>query len=265
MINVNIPGIQEAFTRMGRELIERCAGETPPVTLEELYGRFLQTNGWAERELRMRLDELHPGVGWSAAELDFVQQQSPEDDGPYWVLDAVDSMMHLHQGMSLWAMSLCLIEGGMAVFSIVYDPHRGEFFHAVRGGGAYLNGTPIRAARKTALSTALLATAPPAVPVPDPAVTEAAARSFARLLPEAFLIRMMGSVALQLAYVACGRLDAYWEYGKSLYNWAAGALLVSEAQGSLTGPGGEPFTWGCTGIIAGHEPLRAQIQAVLHP
>ncbi|WP_426446245.1 inositol monophosphatase family protein [Paenibacillus sp. S-38] len=265
MIHVNIQGIQDAFRLIGRELVEKCSAEPPPVTLEELYHRFLETNAAAEHELRRRLDDLHPGIGWSEAELDFGRQQSPEQDGAYWVLDAVDSMMHLHQGMSLWAMSLCLIDGGVPVFSAVYDPHRDEFFHAVRDGGAFLNGRPIRTARKTALSAALLATAPPAVPEPDPAVTEAAARSYGLLLPEAFLIRMMGSVALQLAYVAGGRLDAYWEYGESLYNWAAGALLVSEAGGHVTGPAGEPFTWGCTGIIAGHEPLRAGIQTVLHP
>ncbi|MCZ8520415.1 MULTISPECIES: inositol monophosphatase family protein [Paenibacillus] len=265
MIHVHIQDIHDSFVRTGALLLERNASLQPPADRQEMYTRFTETNDWAEGEIRASLGSIYPDVGWSDAELDFGKQKQPESQGAYWVLDAVDSVMHLHQGMSLWSMSLCLIEDGESVFSAVYEPYRREFFHAVRGGGAFLNGTPIRVSGKSSLSEAILATAPPAVQEPDPAVTEAAARSYGKLLPEAFLIRMIGSVALQLAYVASGRMDAYWEYGDSLYNWAAGALLVAEAGGSLSDTAGEPFTWGCRGIIAGPEPLREGIRELLSP
>lgn len=72
---------------------------------------------------------------------------------------------------------------------------------------------------------------------------------------------MLGSVALQLAYVACGRMDAYWEYGEQFYDWLAGAFLVQEAKGGVvTDINGEAFTWGSSGIIAGNTALRSEIQ-----
>ncbi len=74
---------------------------------------------------------------------------------------------------------------------------------------------------------------------------------------------MLGSVALQLAYVACGRIDDYWEYGEQFYDWMAGALVVQEAAGAVTDINGDPFTWASTGIIAGNMQLHAEIQAML--
>jgi myo-inositol-1(or 4)-monophosphatase len=229
-----------------------------------MLSRFVEANKWAENEIKITLKNNYPDVEWSDAELDLEKQRSPEFESAYWVLDAVDGGVHLHQGFGFWSMSLCLIEAGQPVYAMVYDAYRQEFFHAVRGEGAFLNGNPIEVARKSNVYDAFLATAPPAVIDEDPLNTELTIWSIGKLIPEAFAVRMLGSVALQLAYVACGRMDAYWEYGEQLYDWMAGAFLVQEAAGgTVTDINGDPFTWGSTGIIAGNKQLHAEIQTKL--
>ncbi|MNK62551.1 Inositol-1-monophosphatase [compost metagenome] len=264
MINVNHEEIQELFTRIGGLLLDNYSQRQAPADREEMFVRFMEANNWAEQAIKSALAERYPSVKSSDAELDLDKQKSPEFSGAYWVLDAVDGGVHLHQGFAFWSMSLCLIEDGEAVYGLVYDPYRKECFHAVRGGGAFLNGKSISAARKSRVYDSFLATAPPLVIEEDPVNTELTAWGISRLIPEAFAVRMLGSVALQLAYVACGRIDAYWEFGEQYYDWMAGALIVQEAHGGeVTDIHGRAFTWGCSGIIAANEPLREEMQAHL--
>lgn len=129
------------------------------------------------------------------------------------MLDPIDGAIHLHQGFGFWSTSLCLVQDGKAVFSAVYDAGRNEYFHAVRGEGAYLNGQRITVSAKTRLADALPLTTPPNKVDVDPEDVRLTAWSVAKLLPESTALRMLGSTALQMAYVACGRMDAYWEYG----------------------------------------------------
>lgn len=263
MIQVNYQEIRELCERICEELLDDYSHRQAPTNREEMFERFSAANHWAERQIKAALKERHPEVQWSDAELDFEKQKNPEYQGAYWVLDAVDGGVHLHQGFAFWSMSLCLIEDGQPTFAMVYDAYRKEFFHAVRGEGAFLNGKSIEVARKSQIYDALLVTAPPAVIEEDPVNTQMTVWSIGQLLPEAFAVRMLGSVALQLAYVACGRMDAYWEYGEQLYDWMAGAFLVQEARGSVTDIHGEAFTWGSSGIIAGNDILRSEIQTKL--
>lgn len=159
------------------------------------------------------MNARYPDLPWSEAELNAGKQAVPEYGGAYWVLDPIDGAIHLHQGFGFWSTSLCLVQDGKAVFSAVYDAGRNEYFHAVRGEGAYLNGQRITVSAKTRLADALPLTTPPNKVDVDPEDVRLTAWSVAKLLPESTALRMLGSTALQMAYVACGRMDAYWEYG----------------------------------------------------
>jgi myo-inositol-1(or 4)-monophosphatase len=156
-----------------------------------------------------------------------------------------------------------LIEEGMPVSAAVYDAHRQEFFHAVRGEGAYLNGSRIEVSQKTRLYDSLLLTSPPGAADEEKDDTERCGKSISRLLPEAAALRMLGSVALQLAYIACGRADVFWEYGEGAYDWMAGILLIQEAGGAVMDIHGQAFDWGAYGIIAGNDTLCSATSQIL--
>ncbi|HHT7011381.1 inositol monophosphatase family protein [Bacillus cereus] len=264
MIKVDIQGMQELITQVSKQLLENYNYRQVPNNREEMFKRFTEANLWAVDKIRYVLKKRYPNVGWSSdLESDFDTHNLPKYEGAYWILDPIDGGVHLHQGFSFWSMSLCLIEDGQLVFSMIYDPYRKEFFHAVRDEGAFLNGKPIKVSHKSKLHDAILATAPPGLTDQDIFNTRLAVQSLDKLIPEAFAIRMLGSVALQLAYVACGRIDAYWEHGDEFYDWAAGALLVREAKGRVIDMHGDTFTWGSSGLIAGNEEVLSQIQTIL--
>lgn len=264
MIKVDIQGIRELITQVSKQLLKNYSHRQVPNNREEMFKRFTEANLWAVDKIRGVLKGKYPNVGWSSdLEIDFDTHKKPKYEGTYWILDPVDGGVHLHQGFAFWSISLCLIEDGQLVFSMIYDPYRKELFHAVQGEGAFLNGEPIKVSYKSKLHDSILATAPPGLTDQDILNTKLAVQSLDKLIPEAFAVRMLGSVALQLAYVACGRIDAYWEHGDEFYDWAAGALLVQEAKGKVVDIQGGTFTWGSSGIIAGNEEVLSQIQTIL--
>lgn len=163
-------------------------------------------------------------------------------------------------------MSLCLVRDGRPVLSFVYDPSHDELFYAVAGEGAFLNGKPIRVAAKEKLEEAIVCTTPPSFPAKDIEITDLTLRGINHIIPRAFAVRMLGSISLQLAYTACGRLDGYYEFGDEIYNWMAGALLVQEAGGVVSDRHGNSFIWGSSGIIASnpilHQNMKEELSAI---
>ena len=146
--------------------------------------------------------------------------------------------------------------------SFVYDPTRGEVA-ATETGGATCNGAPISVSPKTNLAAAVVGTAiPPLAQVGD--VEHAEALTLLRAATRnVFVVRPMAAVSLQLAYVAAGRLDAYWENGRDTGDWLAGAMLVRGAGGLVTHLDGATFGWAGEGIAAGNRTLHAALQPLL--
>lgn len=169
---------------------------------------------------------------------------------PYWVLDPIDGAVNLIQGFPFWSISLCLVDGGQPVFGAIYDAVRAELFHAEVGGGTYLNGMRIAPSGKKHLDDAVLLTSPPGDSALERDNAARTTRSLDLLLPRIAAGRMLGSVALQLAYIACGRADGYFEFGSGIYDWLAGALLIREAGGTVTDAEAHPFDWGTGSIVA---------------
>lgn len=179
-----------------------------------------------------------------------------------WIIDPLDGTSNYLRGFPHYCVSIALYEGAQAQLGVVYDPLRDELFTASRGAGAFLNERRIRVSPRSSLDGALLCTGfpPRRRSRLDPHL--AMCRS---LLAEAEDIRRTGSAALDLAYVAAGRLDGYFEMGLMPWDMAAGALLVREAGGScLDFRGGED--WMDTGeIIASTVKLAPQMLAAIRP
>jgi myo-inositol-1(or 4)-monophosphatase len=166
--------------------------------------------------------------------------------GRRWVVDPLDGTINYLYGCAQWCVSIALEDREGGLVAVVHDPAHGETFRAERGRGAELNRRPAAVRRAERLETALIATG---------FGYESDRRAYQadelrRILPRVRDIRRAGSAALDLAWVAAGRLDGYWERGVQHWDWAAGRLLVTEAGGVVTELEGEP-----AGLVAGGPEL----------
>jgi myo-inositol-1(or 4)-monophosphatase len=163
--------------------------------------------------------------------------------GLCWYVDPIDGTNNFTHGFPVFAVSMALYDGEQPLVGVVYDPLRDECFHAARGQGAFLshggNREALAVSRRENLVDCLLATGFPY----DRHTSELDnLAQFAAFLKRARGIRRAGAAALDVAYVAAGRLDGYWEFKLGSWDIAAGVLLVTEAGGQVTGSRGEPFS-----------------------
>ncbi len=156
--------------------------------------------------------------------------ERPGSSGVRWVVDPLDGTTNYAHGFPHFAVSIGIEERGLRVAGVVFDPLRDELFSAARGHGAWRGGERLHVSQTTALGEALLATGF----APDPTHVARNLPYFGRMLGRSRAIRRAGSAALDLAYVACGRFDGYWELSLGAWDVCAGALLVEEAGGRLS-------------------------------
>jgi myo-inositol-1(or 4)-monophosphatase len=167
--------------------------------------------------------------------------QASGSSGRRWVVDPLDGTTNYLYRYRAWCVSVALEDADGAVVGVVHDALNGETFRAVRGGGAELNGAPIRVRDVGELGRALVATGFGY----EPEVRRGQAEVLLRLLPHVRDVRRAGAAALDLCHVAAGRLDGYYERGINHWDWAAGALMVREAGGVVV-----PLTGGRPGLAA---------------
>ena len=158
-----------------------------------------------------------------------------------WIIDPLDGTTNFIHGFPVFSVSIALEYGEEIIVGIIADPTRNEIFSAERGKGAYLNGNPIHVTSTTALEHVLLTTG---FPFRVKHHLEAYLRSFQAFFTDVSAIRRAGSAALDLAYLACGRCDGFWEISLNPWDIAAGALIVEEAGGKITDfTGGSDYIW----------------------
>jgi myo-inositol-1(or 4)-monophosphatase len=157
---------------------------------------------------------------------------------PYrWVIDPLDGTSNYVHGFPYYAVSIGLEKNGELVAGVIFDPNRDEMFSATRGCGATLNGEAIQPSTAEDLSQAMLvASLPVATTSDNPAV-----RKFLKVIPLAQTVQRTGSAALNLAYVAAGRIDGFWSSSLKPWDMAGGALIVSEAGGRISRIDGRPL------------------------
>lgn len=177
-----------------------------------------------------------------------------------WIVDPLDGTTNFLHGLPHWAVSIALEHKGNIVAGVIHDPVKDEMFHAERGEGAWLNGSRIRVSGRRRMVESLFATG-----VPFAAMTSlpAVLRDLSRLMPECAGVRRLGAASLDMAYVAAGRYEGYWE--REIHPWdiAAGMIIVAEA-GGFVGPvlaEGDPLAGG--GIIAGNATLHDRLTRVI--
>jgi myo-inositol-1(or 4)-monophosphatase len=158
--------------------------------------------------------------------------------GPCWVFDPIDGTTNFAHGLPIFCSSVALEVGGVAEVSAVYDPTRRELFTAERGGGAFLNGRPMRVSTTVEIVDAVLVTG---FPYDVHSRVDEIVGLFGSFVGRARAVRRLGTAAIDLCYVAAGRMDGFWETDLKPWDIAGGALLVSEAGGQVTGMDGAPF------------------------
>ena len=159
------------------------------------------------------------------------------DGRPVWVVDPLDGTANYLRGYPQYAVSIALVEAGEPQVGVIYDPCRNEFFGAIRGRGAVLNGVPIRCAERRAPIESLAATV---FPKPTSARMPVYMAELGRMLRAFAGVRRSGSMVLELAYLAVGRIDAFWEHDMGAWDAAAGTLLLREAGALIHARDGEP-------------------------
>lgn len=184
----------------------------------------------------------------------------PSGDTWAWYLDPLDGTTNFAHGHPHFAVSLGLARGAEVYLGMVADPLRGETFAARRGGGATLNGHPIRVSTVARLDDALLATG---TPYDRRERADFYLDRIKAFMLRAHGIRRAGSAALDLCYVACGRVDAYWEWRLAPWDHAAGALIVREAGGTIGTCAGGSYDLFGDSVLASNGTLHAAMLAAL--
>jgi myo-inositol-1(or 4)-monophosphatase len=198
----------------------------------------------AERQIASRLEAARPDDGLLGEE-----DQAPRrgSSGLRWVVDPLDGTVNFLYGIPAWCVSVACEDAEGVLVGVVHDPNRDETFRAVRGGGAWCGGQRLAVTAVDDLARTLVGTGF----AYEPRMRGDWAREVADLITRVRDIRRGGSAALDLAWTAAGRFDAYLEFGLAPWDWAAGSLLVTEAGGTLSRPSGHLGGEDRSGVLAG--------------
>ena len=177
-----------------------------------------------------------------------------------WVFDPIDGTTNFAHGLPIFCASLALELDGQPIVGAIYDPSRRELFTAEHGQGSFVNGVPLKTSATAPIGDALLVTGfPYDMHVRGPELVEL----FGHFLHRARAVRRLGSAALDLCYVAAGRFDGFWEQHLNPWDVAAGALVVTEAGGRITGMDGAAFDARAGHLVASNGPVHDAMLEVI--
>ncbi len=189
-------------------------------------------------------------------------EQGPADSEYVWVIDPLDGTTNFLHGFPQFAVSIGQLYRGRIERGVVYDPVKQELFTAQRGAGAALNNRRLRVTQQKGMHGALLGTG---IPFKDQSFLDAYIGMLKSLLKDAAGIRRAGSAALDLAYVACGRFDGFWEIGLQQWDMAAGVLLVQEAGGIVSDLEGRDKYFETGSIVCANPRLHGIMLELIQP
>lgn len=210
----------------------------------------------AEAAIIEVLSEAYPNYGILAEESGVTPAKGGRDAEYQWIIDPLDGTTNFIHGMPQYAVSIALARGNVLEHAVVFDPNRNELFTASKGAGAFLNERRIRVSRRTRLGEALIGTG---FPYREFDKIDLYLSIFKELAEKTAGQRRPGAASLDLAYVACGRYDGFWEFGLAPWDMAAGALLISEAGGLVSDLRGEANYLETGNLIAGTPKVFAPL------
>ncbi|MGI5217068.1 inositol monophosphatase family protein [Nocardia sp. CA-290969] len=246
-----------AVRHAGARMMTRYSIESRQPGLPDLLAHLRANDAAVVDVLRPALTAALPNASW----LDDEHGSGPLDMGQWWLIDPVGGNVNAAHGMPDWNIGVSLVRDGRPVLAVVYFPVLDEMFTATEGGGALLNGAPLRVSVKTALDGALAGTGQ-ARPGQGPEFAERTAASFIAMSKSALQVRVSVPVTHQLAQVAAGRMDVHWQFD-NVRAHAAGVLLVQEAGGMVTALDGTPWKLTSESYLASAPGVHAAALDVL--
>ncbi|WTJ79623.1 3'(2'),5'-bisphosphate nucleotidase CysQ [Kitasatospora sp. NBC_01539] len=241
-----------------RSLRERFSTDTRPGDLDAILADLAANDGTVLDILKAPLLAARPGSGWVEDELD----GGALPPGEWWVVDPAEGNINHVHGIGEWAVTATLVRDNAPVLTVVHLPLTQDTYTALAGHGAHLNGTPLRPSAKTELGAALVGTGQ-ARPGEDEETLRRIGASVTAMLLGALVVRVSVPATLQLIHVAAGRTDAFWQYSDVRSGLLSGALLVSEAGGTVTDTHGRPWSLASEDFLAAAPALHAASVAVL--
>lgn len=226
MASANLNVMIKAARKAGRSLVKDFREVENLQVSSKGPGDFVtRADREAERIIKEELRGARPNYGWCGEE---TGTEDGEDPTRRWIVDPLDGTTNFLHGLPHWAVSIALEHKGEVVAAVVFDPAKDELFTAEKGDGAFVNDKRLRVSGRRDMNSAIFATG---VPFGGRGTLPATLKDLARLMPVCAGVRRWGSASLDLAYVAAGRYDGYWERGINAWDVAAGWLLVREAGG----------------------------------
>jgi myo-inositol-1(or 4)-monophosphatase len=211
----------------------------------------------AEDTLIAELRKARPGYAFLTEESGVI---AGTDSTNRWIVDPLDGTTNFLHGIPLFAISLALEREGQLVAGVIFNPVLNELYVAERGQSAFLNDRRLRVASRKKLADAVVATGMPNV---GGKRHEAAIGELRPVMLQAAGVRRLGSAAMDLAWVASGRLDGYWDHGLSPWDVAAGIVIVRESGGLVTGARSGDDALNSGSIVAGNEAIHSALVATL--
>ncbi|MBD3347696.1 MAG: inositol monophosphatase [Candidatus Eisenbacteria bacterium] len=239
-----------------RECFER------PMDVETKSGRELVTeiDRDSERTILAAIEEAFPGDPVIAEESAPGGARESGQAGRVWIVDPLDGTNNYAHGYPFFSIAIAVEEEGRPTAAVVYDPLRDELFSAERGGGAFKNGDRIVVSKTRTLSESLVTTGFPYGRTDE---SENNLANLSRFILTARGVRRGGSAELDLVYVACGRLDGFWELGLKTWDVAAGGLVVGEAGGRVTNFGGDGWDHRRGDIVASNGLIHDEMMEII--
>ena len=251
----------QAATKAGRSLA-RDFGEVQnlQVSMKGPADYVSQADRKAEKIIYDELSKARPGYSFLMEESGAVEGS---DDQHRWIIDPLDGTTNFLHGIPVFAISIALERQGVLVAGLIYNPAMDELYTAERGGGAFLNDRRLRVAARRNLNDCVIGTGVPHLGRGDHGRYLVELRN---VMGEVAGIRRMGAAALDLAYVAAGMLDGFWEDVLNPWDMAAGMLLIREAGGFVSDKSGGQDIFGTGAVVAGNEAIHgALIKALQKP
>jgi myo-inositol-1(or 4)-monophosphatase len=240
--------------RLAGDVILRNLGHLAQGDIEkkQAFDFVTKVDRWSEAVVIQTIREIFPSHSFLAEET----SAQPGTESFRWIIDPLDGTTNYIHNYPVFSVSIALAHRDEIVSGVVFDPLKDELFHAVKGEGAFLNNVPIRVSDTDLLGSSLIATG---FPFRKKELVDLYLTAFKSIFYEVSDIRRAGSAAIDLAYIAAGRVDGFFELSLSPWDIAAGGLLIEEAGGYITDFGGGKDYLATGNVVAGNKAVHGEV------